>query len=449
MSDNERVLNADVRAMLDEHLFAVDRALSEAGVPDADRRAVCDEVEAQVCEMVWQRAEGEPTRENMTAVLAELDDPGDYYRQAVESAVPTGASGAKIHPFALLGLLAPVAEILYMMMPGHPVDAPGFIYFGVVTFLSVIFATLAICDIRREPDRYFGISLALLGTLAIPLVLLNVFAVFAADSDPFGMHRLREREKKAALLAEDRERHAKTFGTEVPYEVPEWLVEDDEPPRPLTETEERMLKNESTIVILTHVVVIGSSVVFSILLFMFLWRLCRPRERTDLDWLDSRKGWQFVVILYLARWLALAPFMILMLFLDLGELAASEMETLLQMHPALLLVFIVVVSPLLETLIECTLPYFVLSRLRPRRHKMPARQWDFVIVSALLMVLFHPTPAALVPSFITGAFLAYCYAHFARHNAAKAILATMVFHGAINIVGWGMLMLSLCQETLP
>jgi len=93
--------------------------------------------------------------------------------------------------------------------------------------------------------------------------------------------------------------------------------------------------------------------------------------------------------------------------------------------------------------VECMLPYFVLSRVRPHRGKMPARQWDFVLVSASLMVLFHPTLAALVPSLITGAFLAYCYAHFARRSAGKAILATTVFHGAINIVGWVMLMISI------
>jgi len=86
MNDNERVLNADVRARLDEHLASVDRALSDAGVSSSDRRDVCDEVETHAREMVWQRAEGEPTEEDMTTVLAELDDPEDY-RQALSRVV--------------------------------------------------------------------------------------------------------------------------------------------------------------------------------------------------------------------------------------------------------------------------------------------------------------------------------------------------------------------------
>ena len=86
MSDTDQDLSADVRTRLDEHLASVDWALSEAGVSGSDRRDICREVEAQACEMVWQRAEGEPTEEDMTTVLAELDDPEDY-RQALSRVV--------------------------------------------------------------------------------------------------------------------------------------------------------------------------------------------------------------------------------------------------------------------------------------------------------------------------------------------------------------------------
>jgi len=244
-----------------------------------------------------------------------------------------------------------------MTIPSHPVDTPGFIYFGVVTFLSVVFATLAVRDIRREPDRYFGIGLAILGTLAIPLTLLTLLAVFAADSDPFDIHKLRKKEKNITLLAEDREQHMARHGPDAPYEPPAWLAKDDTLLRPLSGSEKWMLENESTLVILTHIVVIGSSVVFSVLLLVCLYRLCRPRQTTDLDWLDSRKGWQFVVILYLARWLALVPILILMLFLDSSDQpSAEEMSGLLAMHPAVLFVFMVIASPLMETLIERGFP---------------------------------------------------------------------------------------------
>jgi hypothetical protein len=58
------------------------------------------------------------------------------------------------------------------------------------------------------------------------------------------------------------------------------------------------------------------------------------------------------------------------------------------------------------------------------------------------MALVHPMLAAILPSLITGAMLAYCYAHFAIRGAGQAILATTVFHGAINIVGWTIIVIS-------
>jgi len=57
------------------------------------------------------------------------------------------------------------------------------------------------------------------------------------------------------------------------------------------------------------------------------------------------------------------------------------------------------------------------------------------------MAVLHPVLGAVLPSLITGAFLAYCYAHFARRNAWQAVLATTIFHGAINIVGWIMILM--------
>ncbi len=162
-----------------------------------------------------------------------------------------------------------------------------------------------------------------------------------------------------------------------------------------------------------------------------------------LDWLDSRKSWQFVVILYTARWVVLAPIMLFEHFCFLGDQqSAAQMSELSKVNLAVLLVFMVIMSPLLETLLECTLPYFIVSRVRNYRQSRPKRPWGFVVVSACVMALLHPMLAALAPSFITGAFLAYCYSHFAQRRAWQAILAATVFHGAINIVGWVMMMVS-------
>ena len=161
-----------------------------------------------------------------------------------------------------------------------------------------------------------------------------------------------------------------------------------------------------------------------------------------LAFLDRRSAGQFVAILYAARWIALAPVMVLSHFLlTEGQKHASAMpDQWRDGSPLGLFLGLVVVPPILETLLECSLPYWVFSKVRDYLHNRPKRCWGFIVTSAFIMVLLHPMLGAILPSFITGAFLAYCYAHFAPSGVLKAILATSIFHAAINLVGWTMLM---------
>lgn len=160
-----------------------------------------------------------------------------------------------------------------------------------------------------------------------------------------------------------------------------------------------------------------------------------------LDWLDSKAPWQFVGILYIVRWCLIVPYMIaaIFLFTDAHISKASLPEELSGMNPFLLFANLVIIAPLLETLLECSLPFFILSLIYRKKEKLPSRPWLFVIISAMLMVLLHPMLAAIVPSLVTGLFLAYCYAHFAARNFGSALLYTTAFHAAINVVGWSMI----------
>ena len=163
-----------------------------------------------------------------------------------------------------------------------------------------------------------------------------------------------------------------------------------------------------------------------------------------LDWIDGRHPWQFVAILYAARWGVLAPVIALshFVFTQSQEAAASMPEEWSRGSPVGLFIGLVVIPPLPETIVECSLPYWIISRIRDYRTTRPKRSWGFVAVSACVMAVLHPLLAALLPALITGAFLAYCYAHFASISIWKAILATTIFHGAINMVGWTMLVLA-------
>lgn len=159
-----------------------------------------------------------------------------------------------------------------------------------------------------------------------------------------------------------------------------------------------------------------------------------------LDWLDSKSEWQFVGIIYIVRWCLLVPYMIASKFLFTDpQISEASLSKLQEMNPIMLFAGIVIISPLLETLLECSLPFFIISVIHRKKGELPARPWLFIIISALLMVLLHPMLAAILPSLITGLFLAYCYAHFANRNFGSALLHTTAFHAAINIVGWSMI----------
>jgi hypothetical protein len=94
----------------------------------------------------------------------------------------------------------------------------------------------------------------------------------------------------------------------------------------------------------------------------------------------------------------------------------------------------VLLDPLFETIVECSLVYFVLHTvLGVATHRVR----PFVFCSAMTMVLLHPlTPVVFVFAFITGCFLAYVYSHFAPINHIRAIKHTSAFHMGINLVGW-------------
>jgi hypothetical protein len=106
--------------------------------------------------------------------------------------------------------------------------------------------------------------------------------------------------------------------------------------------------------------------------------------------------------------------------------------------PAMLLLIMVVVEPMLETLLECVLPHWVLAKI-----VRPVPRWLFITVSASVMAVLHLVSAmAVINALITGAFIAYTYSHALRRGHGNAILHATVFHGAINLVGWVMLRVS-------
>jgi hypothetical protein len=155
-------------------------------------------------------------------------------------------------------------------------------------------------------------------------------------------------------------------------------------------------------------------------------------ESTILSWLNGLPDVLFTVTLYLIRWAIVLPLSLL-----LSPVATSADRAQTAGDPLLSLAGFLIFAPVLETLIECALPYWIMRRIFgwSRRSFMP-----FVLVSACVMVILHPLSHIVSTfAFITGSFLAYVYAHFAPGSQWKAFVHTAAFHAAINAVGWMMI----------
>ena len=105
---------AEARARLDSHLDAVERVLVTAGHAREQRRAVMDDLEAQILEMLAARS-ATPALADVEAVLAQLDPP-DAYSNA-ERARPPAIPEAQRRPSkagrrALFCILGGVALLL-------------------------------------------------------------------------------------------------------------------------------------------------------------------------------------------------------------------------------------------------------------------------------------------------------------------------------------------------
>ena len=153
-----------------------------------------------------------------------------------------------------------------------------------------------------------------------------------------------------------------------------------------------------------------------------------------LDRVDRLPPWKFTTSLYLARWIIVLPIAFLS---DLLFPSRSGGH-----FKGITLFGAVIVAPILETLIECLLPYWAMKKFGFIPNDR--RPWAFVIASASLMALLHAGawPAAILPSLVTGSFLAYVFGHFAPISLRTAFLHTVLFHAAINLVGCALIFLN-------
>src|SRR5680860_1396065 len=68
MMSTTEYLSQSVKQCIDDHLDAIDDTLRNSGLSQSERQSILDDVEAQIHDMLIDRAQGEPTVEDARAV---------------------------------------------------------------------------------------------------------------------------------------------------------------------------------------------------------------------------------------------------------------------------------------------------------------------------------------------------------------------------------------------
>ena len=211
MSGDSVKLLPDARARVDTYLDAIEKTLERAGRPRDERRGVADDVEAQILEMLADRAGFAPTVADVEAVLSDLDPPEAYAEGecAASDGVPAGGDGAReagagrsarppaprgrrLSRAAIVGVCcAPAVTLLIppvvvLVLPALSYTEPwGIPWVGVLVlaplgliglsapFGTTILGLVAVSHIRHSGGRLYGMGLAVFDTLLFPLLLLD------------------------------------------------------------------------------------------------------------------------------------------------------------------------------------------------------------------------------------------------------------------------------------
>ncbi|MCL2640199.1 MAG: hypothetical protein FWD53_05080 [Phycisphaerales bacterium] len=193
-------LSQDTRQRLDAHLDAVEQALTTAGNTREQRRAIIDDLEAQINEMLAARS-ASPILADVEAVLAQVDPPSAYGNAAPPS-IPSdtvATSKPRYSRTAIWGLHcilaslvvpATMALLVYLLTEPPSANSGACTQFSIgscmicstipLGILGTVLGWVAFGQIRASQGQLRGTGLALFDGLfylvVLMLVLLLTFA---------------------------------------------------------------------------------------------------------------------------------------------------------------------------------------------------------------------------------------------------------------------------------
>lgn len=182
-------LSPALQALVEERLDSIERILFAAGVSRGERRGILSEVESHVFELLARRTTGEPTRDDVLAVLAQLDPPESY--------APEGFDRRKLHEtFAPpkprepeLSLLATGSAVLgVFLLLVLVMSVLGGADGGLLVFLATALLAISIAGawslhrIQRSNGWLYGARPALVAAMVFPVAAANCIAFLLLSS---------------------------------------------------------------------------------------------------------------------------------------------------------------------------------------------------------------------------------------------------------------------------
>jgi hypothetical protein len=203
---------SDVRTRIDRHLDAVETQLNAASIPRRQRRAITDDLETQILDMLAAVPKHPPTVADVESVLAQLDPPEAYKeeteRPVLQPALATShaVTGARLNQHAKWGAVClgfgVVGQLLLFegaiatdailsgrfrspLPLGHALESqwvlilfalPAAITTAVAAIVCPLVATwwgwVATSRIRRSAGSEYGLGLAVLEAVFYPLLVI-------------------------------------------------------------------------------------------------------------------------------------------------------------------------------------------------------------------------------------------------------------------------------------
>lgn len=176
-------LSASLQSLVDERLDTIERVLLMGGVSRGERRGIAGEVEAHVFELLGRRTSGEPTREDVLAVISQLDPPESYAPDGFDRRMlEAGWSAARrreprvslpaVSSAAIGALVAPALALSEVLSGNDEVT----ILFALALLAVSIVGCSSLVRIHRSQGWLYGMRPALFAALLFPLLALNCMA---------------------------------------------------------------------------------------------------------------------------------------------------------------------------------------------------------------------------------------------------------------------------------